>query len=530
MNNIDSLTLKYFYDENKDFIDGAIVQKIQLPSRYEVIFNLRNLSCNKAQNKKLYININPKYPHICFINDNTASKRDINIPKKPPMFCMQLRKYLNGSKIKDFKLVKYERIFEFYFDYFDEIGSLTRVCLAVELMGKHSNIILYNTSNKIIIGSIHNISQDKSSIREIYGGIKYIYPPAKNKLDILNISYSTFFEIAKDRNINEISNNIYYFYKPLLEKIFNKYNDTLEIFNFMQSLEKGLEKNFIINLWEGKDNINDSIDNYFADFIFSELMNQYKAKFLKTFQKDYKKLSNILNSKPNDSQAQKYKQFADYIMAYSYKINKNDEFLFIDNLKIELDTKLTPAKNAQKYYERYKKAKTAFEFDKKRYNEAKEKLEYLNSIKFNIENATSFDDLKGTKEELIKLGYISNDEKINKTQTPITKINYKGFDIYIGKNNKQNDYLISKIASSEDLWFHGQGFTSSHVILKILNNKKEPDREVLEYCAKLTKENSKAKFSGKTPIIMTKRKFLKKPPDSYPGYVTYKNETEIIID
>ena len=184
MKALDSLTLQYFYQENFDFINGAIVQKIQLPTRHEIILNIRNLNQDKPQNKKLYININPKYPHICFIDEKTTKMRDIEIPSKPPMFCMQLRKYLNGSKIKDFKIIKYERILELYFDYFDEIGSLTRICLTLEFMGKHSNIILYNASNKTIIGAMHNISADKSSIREIYGGIKYIYPPLKEKLDI----------------------------------------------------------------------------------------------------------------------------------------------------------------------------------------------------------------------------------------------------------------------------------------------------------------------------------------------------------
>ena len=194
-----------FYEENFDFIQGSVVQKIQLPSRYEVILNIRNI--NKSQNKKLYININPKYPHVCFIDENSANLRDIKIPKNPPMFCMQLRKYLSGSKIKDFRVVEYERILEIYFDYFDEIGSLTSICLAVELMGKHSNIILYNVQNKTIIGAMHNISADKSSVREIYGGIKYFYPPQKQKLDILKTSFSTFSEIAKDFDIKKIADN-----------------------------------------------------------------------------------------------------------------------------------------------------------------------------------------------------------------------------------------------------------------------------------------------------------------------------------
>jgi predicted ribosome quality control (RQC) complex YloA/Tae2 family protein len=129
---------------------------------------------------------------------------------------------------------------------------------------------------------------------------------------------------------------------------------------------------------------------------------------------------------------------------------------------------------------------------------------------------------------MFEIGLFETKNK-NETKPKVEKTEFKGYEIYIGKNNKQNDYLISKIAKDEDLWFHGQNFPSSHVILKIPNNKKEPDKEVLEYCAKLTKENSKAKNSTKAPIIMTKRKNLKKPPNTYLGYVTYKNEIEIVI-
>ncbi len=520
MYSFDSLTLQYFYQENYDFINGAIVQKIQLPSRHEIILNLRNIT--KSQNKKLYININPKYPHICFIDDKTCAKRDIEIPSKPPMFCMQLRKYINGSKIKDFKIIKYERILELYFDYFDEIGSLSRICLALEFMGKHSNIILYNATNKTIIGAMHNISADKSSIREIYGGINYIYPPLKQKLDILNTSYSTFFEIAKEKDTKKISENFYYLNQAFLEKIFENENDLAKIFDFLQNLQNQ-NKNFICNFWSGK-TVSEAIDNYFSNIMFDEILTNKKAKLKKYLINDIKKLTKIIKIEPDTQKAEKYKNNADLIMAYMY----NNDIDFIKNeLKIELDNNLDLNQNAQKYYSLYKKARLTFEHSKKRYDEAKEKLEYLESIIFNIENSKTFEDLKEIKNEIIDLGYIQ--DKKEKTISNIEKIEYKGYEIYIGKNNKQNDFLISKIASSEDLWFHGLNFPSSHVILKVPNNKKEPTADIMEFCAKLTKENSKAKNSGKTSIIMTKRKNLKKPPNTYLGYVTYKNEIEIVI-
>lgn len=519
MKALDSLTLQYFYQENFDFINGAIVQKIQLPTRHEIILNLRNLNQNHAQNKKLYININPKYPHICFIDEKTSALRDIEIPQKPPMFCMQLRKYLNGSKIKDFKIIKYERILELYFDYFDEIGSLTRLCLALEFMGKHSNIILYNAQNKTIIGAMHNISSDKSSIREIYGGINYIYPPLKQKLDILNISYSTFFEIAKNKDIKAICDNFYYLNQALLDEIFQKEENLENIFNFLQKLQNGEKADFISRFW-GSKKINDSIDEYFSRSMFDEILISKKAKLKKYLSNDLKKLSKTISFIPETKKADKYKETADLIMTYMYS---NPEML----QNIELDSNLDLNQNAQKYYQMYKKAYATYKYSYERYEEAKEKFQYLETIIFNIENASSYDELKEIKNEIIDLGYIK--DKKERIEANLKKVEYKGYEIYIGKNNKQNDFLISKIASNEDLWFHGKNLPSSHVILKVPNNKKEPSADILEFCAELTKKNSKARDGGKASIIMTKRKNLKKPPNTYLGYVTYKNETEIVI-
>ncbi len=526
MNSFDSLTLKYFFEENKDFINGAIVQKIQLPSRYEIILNIRNIKC--AKNKKLYININPKYPHICFVNDISLKKRDVEVPKVPPMFCMQLRKYLSGSKIKDFRLVKYERILELYFDYFDEIGSLTRLCLAFEFMGKYSNVILYNVKTKKIIGSMHNVSSQKSSVREIYGGINYIYPPLKEKLDILKCSYSTFYQIAKDRNLKLISDNFYYFSQPVLNKIFDEMESLEEIFNFLQALQSGENKEFIINFWDKTSNLTDAIDNYFSEIMFLEILKSKKSQLIGYIKKDYQKIKKILKNVPDDKKAEKYKKIGEYIMSNLYNENiKNN----VDGIEIELDKNISLSDNAQKYFKLYKKAKNEFQHSEIRYNEAKLKFEYYETIMLNIELINSFEEINEVLDEYSDMGIVCIKDKNKKQQNKfeINPIVFMNHEIYLGKNNKQNDYIISKIASGEDLWFHGLNFPSAHVILKLKNNENNLPGELLEYCARLVKENSKAKFSGKTSIIMTKRKNLKKPPNTYLGYVTYKNETEIVV-
>ena len=173
MINIDCITLKQFFEENIDFIIGARLQKIQQPTRRDFVLLLRN----NGEGKKLYINISPQTYHICFMSKENEEKRNLAIPKHPPMFCMLLRKYLEGCRIADALVIENERIIEFHFETMDELSQKRSLCLCVELMGKHSNVILYDRENSIIIGCAHNVGAEKSRYRELQGGLKYIYPP-----------------------------------------------------------------------------------------------------------------------------------------------------------------------------------------------------------------------------------------------------------------------------------------------------------------------------------------------------------------
>ena len=188
MINFDSLTLKLFAQENTDFFTGAKIQKIQQPNRSELIFHIRNL----GQSKKFYINFNPNFAHICFMNEENERLRNINIPKAAPMFCMLLRKYIQNARLVKLEVPKNERIIELYFEYFDELNEKSLLCLAIELMGKHSNVILYNYDTNVIIGCAHNVSSEKSRERELAGLLPYIYPPKQKKRDLLRVSFENF--------------------------------------------------------------------------------------------------------------------------------------------------------------------------------------------------------------------------------------------------------------------------------------------------------------------------------------------------
>ena len=526
MYNFDSLSLKNFIRLNYDFLLNSSVQKVQQPSRREILLNLR--SCGES--RKLYININPKYPHICFLNEKTYQMRALEIPKNPPMFCMQLRKYIDGARIKKITIPEYERILEFHFEVYDEIGQLANIVLAIEIMGKHSNIILYDFRSKNILGSAHNISAQKSSIREIRGGIPYIYPPKQYKTDILKTSCGAFFEVIK--NADDIKKTLcehYYLLSyPLCEIILEKNNDPEILFKNLQETISLNDTSALLELW-GEDEFNCAIDNYFAKIMFDEIFAQKKSSLQKVLKTELKKLSNILKNPPDEKKANNYKLLGDSIFNYIYMIKEGeDKFITPDGVEIPLDSTLSPSQNAQNYYKLYAKAKGAYNYGYEKYINSKEKSAYYEEILFNIENSSTFNELDEIRSELAMCGLIKEEVK-KEEKISLKSYECEGFEILLGKNNKQNDFLVSKIASGEDIWFHAYNCPSSHVLIKIKKDSPRLTPKVLEFAAKLVKDNSPMKNSTKASIIYTKRKYLKKPPGGVLGYVTYKNEKEIVI-
>ncbi|MBO7672393.1 NFACT family protein [bacterium] len=465
MNTFDNLTLKAFVKENTDFIKGARIQKVQQPTRRELILVLRK----NSDTKKLYININPQFYHLCFMSKENEALREIKIPQKPPMFCMQLRKHLENAKITRINQPAEERIFEIYIETYDELQEKIELCLAVELMGKHSNIILYNADTNVILGCAHNVGADKSSVREVIGGLPYVYPPKQSK------KYTPE-SIDSDRNINDIIDD--FFAAKISEN--NLKSLRLELINFVQKQIQGLNKQ------------------------------------CKLIEKIFE----------NDKNYEEYKHLGDLIMANLYSLkdysSKITVFDYETNAEREIvtDENLTLKENAQNYYKKYTKIKKRTEKNTEILENYRQKLNYYEDILYFIKNATGINDLNEIKQELQP----DTKSKTEKTTT-ITEIEINGYKVFIGKNNKQNDYIVSKLAKDEDFWFHVQNATGSHILLKC----SKPDDKMIFECAKLAKEFSSVKDSSKAGVIYTKAKYLKKPPKSPLGYVTYKNEQEIVI-
>lgn len=460
MINYNSLMLKNWIEENSDFLTGARIQKIQQPTRRDFVFVIRN----KGESRKFYININPQYYHVCFMSKENELKRFIEIPQKPPMFCMLLRKYLENAVISHVEQPEFERILEFYIETYNELSEKIYLCLAIELMGKYSNVILYNYDTNIILGCAHNVGAEKSREREMAGGLPYVYPSGRP-----NSWY------CADKNI-----------------------------------------------------LPSEIDSYYAQIISDDKIKRVKSDCAQIVNKKIKKDKTSLKKiqSANDKDYDKYRLYGDLIMANLYS---NKDYLKTINvydyennceISIELDETKTLKDNANRYYKLYNKSKTAHEKMQEMSLKLKENIEYNEQILYSLELANDMDELLEIKSEIEPEKQVKSTKKVM-----IEPLQIEGFDVYVGKNNRQNDYIVSKLSKDEDLWFHTRDCAGSHVLLKCEN----PSDKLIFECAKLAKKYSKGSLSSKVSVIYTKRKHLKKPPKANLGYVIYKCEQEILV-
>ncbi|MBQ8458882.1 NFACT family protein [bacterium] len=474
----DVLTLKAFFDEQINFLSGARINKIQQPTRREFIFSLRN----NGKTRQLYVNINPQFYHVCFIEENN-NKRMIEIPQKPPMFCMLMRKYLENAKIIKVVQPENERILELHIETNNAVGESIYPCLAIELMGKHSNVILYNSDTGVIIGCAHNVGAEKSRKREVFGGIPYIYPPRQTNFDRNNFkSLISEYDLGKYSSINKF------------------------------------------------------IDAYYSDYIynskFNELKTQYKTLIDHKLRKASKSLEQMESRLLSDNDFDKFRLLGDLLMANLYNLKDFSKSVAVydyengKEVTISLNESKTIKENANHFYKLYAKAKNARAKLSELISLNKDKKLYFEQIIYSIESAKTPEDLLEIAPEIKDSSKIPIKSSKNIAENIITITKSDSTKIYIGKNNKQNDYIISKLANDDDLWFHVHNNAGSHVLLKTSDIT---DELILE-CAKFAKEYSSVKNSSKIGVIYTRRKYLRKPPGANLGYVTYKNEKEIILD
>lgn len=555
---------------------GGKIDKVHQPENDELVLFIRN---NK-ESLKLILSSSASNPRVYIANEYKKAN-----PIKAPMFCMLFRKYIQGGIITEISQVDFERIIKISVESFDELKEKTTKDIYIEIMGRHSNIVL--TQNNKIIDSIKRVPPSISRVRQLLPNITYELPPAQDKVNpikgtslksfintlrefdgpiykgiytkFLGISPSVAKEICHRSNLNPHDNaddnnrdELSILYRVFSDLFTNMKNNEYEpCIVIDEKLDKVIDFSCInLSFLDGNkfiknESISQIIEDYYKTKDFKDRVHQKTSDLRKSISikldrlhHKHKKIEKELIDADN---ADEFKIKGELLTSYIYMIQKGMESLEVSNfydenysnILIPLNKNLTPSENAQKYFKKYNKLKTAKIELSSQIAICNEEIEYLENIMLGIENCESLDELADIKDELIKLGYTKAPYRYKaKKDTDLTTkpnqfISSDGFTILVGKNNKQNDYLTLRIADPEDIWMHTKNIPGSHVIIKCAG-KKVSD-ETLYQAAMLAAFYSKARMSSQVPVDYTMKKHVKKPSGSKPGMVIYETNNTIYV-
>ena len=565
---LDGIYLNSLMSSLGDTLLGSKIDKINQPEKDEIILTLRK----DRKNLKLLISSSPRFARIHLteiIKEN---------PIKAPMYLMVLRKYILGGKIINVTQKNSDRIIILEIENRDELGFDSIYSLIIEIMGRHSNITLVRNRDNKVMESIKHITPDINSYRVLYPGVNYVFPPESTKLNPFTCNYDEFNsyistnEVAFDdkfysacfTGVSKLLSQDLYF--EITEKIPSP--TRIEIYDNFKNIINNLDENLSFKIYTTRtgllkdfyslnlsflnnnfDSISYDDPNKLMDDFYSKKDKQDRLqnkstdlqKLIHTNIERCNKKSKILHKTLEECEEKEELRIkGDLLTSFIYTLKKGDKECTLLNfyneneeeyIKISLDTNKTPSENIQHYYKKYNKLKVSEEYAKMQLSKNIEEIEYLNSVLTNIINVESYDEIDEIKKELMETGYIrfnrnSKTSKKNKTSKPHHFVSSDNIDIYVGKNNLQNDYLSLKFANKNYLWLHAKDIPGSHVIVCAFD---VPDT-TLEEAAIIAGYYSKGKNSSKLPIDYTKVKELKKPNGAKPGMVIYHTNKTVMIN
>ncbi|NLW43460.1 MAG: fibronectin/fibrinogen-binding protein [Tissierellia bacterium] len=566
----DGIVTRAVVKQLNDELTGLRVDKIYQVEKDEVLLHFRK--------NKLLISSSGNNPRI-YLTEQTKEN-----PKVPPMFTMVLRKHLSGAIVKRVSQFGNDRVIKIDFDAWDDFSEKIEKSLIVEIMGRHSNIILLDNEN-IIIDSIKRVSESMSRVRQVLPHLPYEYIKDENKIDP---STATLEDISEKFNHSEgnksvenvVFNALTGFSKNMGTEISLRANiDSTRPFSSLEDFEKENlinssmelireinENEFsyksyldgdrivdfhvlnLINL-EGLDSLEFKTPSEMLDAIYSKRDKDdrlgQKGTALKKIvasklSKDKSKISNLKKDLLEAENREQYRIFGDLLSANFHKVKPGQKEITLQNfysedledVLIPLDEKISAPINAQRFYKKYGKLKTAENILNEQIKDTQNEIDYLESVLSTIELTEDVSALDEIKDELIEQGYIkrsSQKKKKSKMEIPnYLEMEKDGFNIFIGRNNRENDLLTHKIARRDDIWLHAQGIPGSHVIIK--TEGKDVPEEVIKYAAQLAAYNSKGRNSGSIEVDYTQKQNVKRSPANKPGLVNYTNFKTISVD
>lgn len=573
----DGITVASIVKELSDNLTGGRIYKIAQPESDEIVLTIKT-NADKGYQSKVVLSADASLPLIYVSEENKKA------PMTAPVFCMVLRKHILNGRITSITQPGLERIVRFEVEHMDEMGDMRHKVLLIELMGKYSNIIFIDEENKII-DSIKHISASVSSVREVLPGREYFVTQTQNKADPLNTDITEFASLIRGKGM-PVFKAIYSSYTGLSSVCSQEicYRASIDadksaialtdaefsslyiaFSGLMSDVKQGTFKPtvayiggkpkeyaaFDLTIYSSAEN--SSIKNY--DTMSQLLEGYYSEKNIETrirqksvdlrkivqtaLERNVRKLDQQTHQMQDTQKKDKYRVYGELLNVYGYSAKEGDKEITVEDyntgkpLTIPLDPTLTASQNAKKYFDRYTKLKRTAEALEDQMKEVQEQIQHLESISSSLDIARQEEDLLQIRMELAEAGYVkkksSEKEKRKEkiTSKPFHYISSDGFDIYVGKNNYQNDELTFKVANGGDWWFHSKGCPGSHVVL-ITGGKEVPDR-AFEEAAALAAYYSKGKDQDKVEIDYLQRKNVKKPGGAKPGFVVYYTNYSMVI-
>ena len=556
---MDGLSLYSAMNELNKRLAGGKIDKIQQTDKEELLLMVRSL----GQTHRLLINASAA--------DNRVQLTELKkqAPSEAPMFCMLLRKRIAGGKIVRFEQERLDRVLKISIETYNDLGDLSVFALYCELMGKHSNIILVNEKG-VIVDAIKHVGLGMSSVRFVMPGLEYSAPPAQDKQDPSKASADDFsmamcmvgMSIAK-----ALSNAFFGLSPAVAAQLVARYTDKTECTQLSEAEREELAERlaaFYADMAQGKekasavlnalgeteavypfaisgsgiklyDSIGEALDSLYINSDRREWAKRHGASARKVLQNNIerceKKLALYADALNSGEQMEKCRLYGELLTANLHSLKSGTDTAAVDNyyadpverIAIPLDRQLTPGENAQRYYKKYQKLKAARDMAIVQREQTLNELDYLEGQLDNLTKCTAENELSELIEELKDQGYIKRDKGGKKkmklaASKPMHFVSSTGADIYVGKNNRQNDELTLRFASPNDIWMHTKNIPGSHVIVK---GASEQDTATMTEAALLAAYYSRARGSENVAVDYTPRKYVKKPAGAKPGMVIY---------
>lgn len=545
---------------------GGRISKIHQPNGHDVVLTLRA----QRGNSKLLISASPTYPRVHF-----TDKTFLN-PTEAPMFCMLLRKHCEGAIIEEIRQIGMERIIHIDVRQRDELGDVSVKRIIIELMGRHSNIVLLDPVTGTILDGIHHVTPSISSYRVIMPGFSYTAPPEQHKVNPLEVNsaeflkgYSETEEEAARWLVNSFSGLSPLIAGEIASRASNRDNgdasaEANTLWNAFDSVMEPVRENNYTPITglnaKGKmifsavrlqsiqdaektyDTMSKCMEDYYGDKAERDTVKQKVSDLLRFLQnersKNVKKLDNLNKDLLEADDAEKYRLWGELLFASLHQISKGDKSVELVNfydedqatITIALDPLLTPSDNAQRYFKRYNKYKNSLAVIHEQLGKTKDEIVYLDNLLQQLSIA-SMNDIEEIREELVQQGYLRDRNKKGKKKKKNDRptvhqfTSTEGIDILVGKNNLQNEYVTNRLASANDTWLHTKDIPGSHVVIR----STDFGEATLEEAAQLAAYFSQAKESSSVPVDYTFIRHVRKPSGAKPGFVIYDHQKTLFV-